>query len=73
MAKNKVIKTVGELKAALAKVPDDMPILSTWESICPPIWELQIDEYRGRSTVFLYCDQSPPHGDYEDWDDGRDT
>ena len=55
-------RTVGELLKALMAVHPDLPIFSTWETICPPIWavEVSIDRSTGSGAVFIHCDQDPP-------------
>ena len=55
-------RTVGELVEMLKTLSPDLPIFSTWESICPPIWavEVSIDRRTGSGAVFIHCDQDPP-------------
>ena len=54
-------RTVGELVEVLKRLSPDLPLFSTWETICPPIWavELSIDR-TGRGIAYLHCDQDPP-------------
>jgi len=50
------LRTVGDLKAALKGLPDDMPIRGCWESISTPMWIVEVTS----GIAHLHCDQDPP-------------